>query len=356
MLSFGRAQLVPGYLVVCVGNHVTPNRSIQPDPYFAAIDLGSNSCRLLVCAPATQGLKVVEAYSRVVRLSEGVSLTGLMTDDAMDRVMVVLEQSAKKLKRFSPCYLDCVATEACRSAQNTSAFLERIKQKTQFDFRVISQEEEARLTVKGIASLLDPSYPYALVFDVGGGSTEVVFLRQRSNQPPEVIDWMSLPIGVVSITEIEKPNCATSYLRVVSSLKKALLKFGAPHTIKDLISRDQIQLIGSSGTATTAAALHLDLHYYDRQRIDGQVLTFAEVERVIKRIQMMSPHERVQHPCIGPERADLVLGGMAIFEGLAKAWPIGRVTVADRGVRDGLIQKMYQDYLKKIPPNPGKIK
>lgn len=333
---------------------MSPTNKNNPGPYFAAIDLGSNSCRLLICTPTSTGLEVVEAFSRVVRLSEGLPRTGVMSQAAMDRVLVVLEQSAKRLRRFTPHYLDCVATEACRTAKNTDPFLRRIKENIGFDFRVISQEEEARLTVEGISSLLDPSYPYALVFDVGGGSTEVVLLQQNTEAPNEVVDWMSLPVGVVSITEIEKPDCATSYLRVVSSLKETLLKFGAPHNISDLIQKNQIQLIGSSGTATTAAALHLDLHYYDRQRIDGQTLTFEDVERVIKNIQMMSFEERVQHPCIGPERADLVLGGMAIFEGLAKAWPIGRVTVADRGVRDGLIKKMYKSFLEDSSLNSGK--
>ena len=321
-------------------------------PYFAAIDLGSNSCRLLVCSAKKGKLETVEAFSRIVRLSEGLSKTQHISEKAMERVLLVLEQTAKRLRRFAPIQLECVATEACRKAKNVDVFLARVQDHTDFNFRIISEKEEAHLTLQGISPLLDSSYPYAIVFDVGGGSTEVVFLHQNHQNPPEVIDWISLPVGVVSISEIETPTFASSYLRVVSSIKKTLLKFGAPHNLSKLLENQQVQLIGSSGTATTAAALHLDLHYYDRNRIDGQVLTFENVRNVIKDIQMMSLKERTQHPCIGPDRADLVLGGMAIFEGLANAWPVGKITVADRGVRDGLIQKIYNDFLENNPFYP----
>tara|TARA_A100000171_G_C2134819_1_gene149441 strand:+ start:409 stop:1422 length:1014 start_codon:yes stop_codon:yes gene_type:complete len=319
----------------------------EKQPYFAAIDLGSNSCRLLVVTPENGKLITVEAFSRIVRLSEGLTATDLMSDQAMSRVYDVLEQSAKRLRLYSPVILECVATEACRKAKNSLPFLKRIKEKLGLDFRVITEEEEARLTVRGITSLLDPSFPYGIVFDVGGGSTEIVLLKQQDKGLPEIIDWLSMPVGVVSIAEIEQPDHATSYLRVVSMIADALEKFSAPHNLLDLLKHNKVQLIGSSGTATTAAALHLGLHYYDKHRIDGQILTFPDFEKVIKEIQMMSYEERAQHPCIGPDRADLVLGGMAIFEGLAKAWPIGKLTVADRGVRDGLVDKLYENYLEK---------
>lgn len=290
-------------------------------------------------------LKIVDAFSRVVRLSEGLTKTGLICDAAWERTISVLNHCARKLSHYRGVQLRCVATEACRQATNAPAFLQDVRAQTGFEFTVISQEEEASLAVKGIGGLLDSNYPYALVFDVGGASTEVVLLKQNKNDQKaiEIVDWLSLPLGVVSIAETACPENATSYLRITASIRDALEKFGEPHNLNKLIHQGLVQLVGSSGTATTAAALHLGLRYYARNRVDGVVLSFNEVENVIKDLQMMSIEQRNRHPCIGPERSDLVLAGMAVFEGLASAWAVGSVTVADRGVRDGIVYQLYED-------------
>ena len=291
------------------------------------------------------GLALEEAYSRVVRLSEGLSESDFLCDNAQERTLVALRQCAKKLEKYQNVTLRCVATEACRKAINASQFLKNVKQTLGFDFKVLSQKEEASLAVKGISGLLDPTYPYALVFDVGGASTEVVLLAQEENHPEStrIVDWISLPLGVVSIAETSHPECAKNYLEIAASISKRLQAFSAPHNIDALIAQNKVQLVGSSGTATTAAALHLGLRYYARHRVDGIVLTFDQIEQVIKDLQMMSNRERSLHPCIGSERSDLVLAGMAVFEGLASAWPVGLLTVADRGVRDGVVFQLYED-------------
>ncbi|MFO0374896.1 MAG: Ppx/GppA family phosphatase [Alphaproteobacteria bacterium] len=324
----------------------------QSSAHFAAIDLGSNSCRLLVMQETPEGLRVVDAFSRVVRLSEGLTHTGELCDKACLRALEVLEDCARKLSIYTNVTLRCVATEACRKASNAKEFLEKVKTRVGFDFVVISQEEEATLAVKGIAGLLDPTFPYALVFDVGGASTEVVLVKQNI-QPSQarILDWISLPLGVVSIAEAASPENATSYLRITQQIKRVLQTFGEPHNLDLLIQKGLVQLVGSSGTATTAAALHLGLRYYARHRVDGVVLSFTEVENVIKSLQMMSIDERNRHPCIGPERSDLVLAGMAVFEGLASAWPVGQVTVADRGVRDGIVHQLYETKYAKVRPS-----
>jgi exopolyphosphatase/guanosine-5'-triphosphate,3'-diphosphate pyrophosphatase len=316
-----------------------------PHEYYAAIDLGSNSCRLLITKATEQGLRHVESFSRVIRLSEGLGQSGRISEAAMARALTTLQQSVKRLNNYGAVKLRCIATEVCRKASNTPDLIEQIKQHTGLVFTVISEEEEARLTAQGVAGLLDYKVPYAVVFDVGGGSTEVVLLKLNPAEPPIIVDWMSLPVGVVSIAEGQNPESARNYIRVADMIRQKLESFGERHHMRELIEQDKVQLIGSSGTATTAAALHLGLRFYDREKVDGFILTFEQVENVIKTLQMMTLEERAMHPCIGPERCDLVLGGMAIFEGLSSAWPIGSVCVADRGVRDGLVQTLYEDDL-----------
>ncbi len=314
---------------------------VLPSEYYAAIDLGSNSCRLLITKATEDKLIHVESYSRIIRLGEGMVHSGRISDVAIERALFILQKSMRRLKNYPAVNLRCVATEVCRKAVNTDAFLSRIAKETNLHFTVINEEEEARLTARGIASLRDPHFPYTVVMDVGGGSTEIVLLKTVEDKPV-ILGWMSLPLGVVSLAESENLESAQSYFKITEMIRQELRKFGELHQMHDLIDQNQVQFIGSSGTATTAAAIHLGLRFYDREKIDGLVLTFEEVENVIKNLQMMSREERALHPCIGPERSDLILGGMAIFEGLSTAWPIGKITVADRGVRDGIVQELYE--------------
>lgn len=323
-------------------------RLSQVPEYYAAIDLGSNSCRLLVTQAVDDKLVYADSYSRIIRLGEGMVQSNLIHAGAMKRALVTLKKSAQRLENYPGVNLRCVATEVCRRATNTDIFFKEIFQETGLSFDVISEEEEARLTARGIANLRDPAKPYTVVLDIGGGSTEIVLLETRAADV-RIVDWMSIPVGVVSLAESDNLESAQSYYRVIKGIREKLEDFGEPHKMRELIEHKQVQLIGSSGTATTAAAFHLGLRFYDRRKIDGLVLTFEQVQNVVKSLQMMSREERALHPCIGKERSDLVLGGMAIFEGLSAAWPIGTVCVADRGVRDGLVQDLYEETYQRPP-------
>lgn len=313
----------------------------NPSPCYAAIDLGSNSCRLLIGEKNGITFHTIDAYSRVTRLSEGVATTGYITQDAQTRTLLTLKQALRRLENYKPHSIRCVATEVCRRAKNAPDFLKKVREETGLDFSVISEEQEASLAVLGLTPLLNPAFPYAIIFDVGGASSEIVLVKNLGpNIQPEILDWISIPMGVVSVLETHNPEHCKNYFAIVEYIKEKLIRFGEAHDINTLISEQKVQLIGASGTATTAASIHLGLRYYDRDRIDGLEMSFDDVDSVIKKLQMMSITERSMHPCIGVERADLVLGGMAIFEGLSSAWPVGHITVADRGVRDGIMTQM----------------
>ena len=312
---------------------------------YAAIDLGSNSCRLLVAQSSSAGLKKVESYSRTVRLSAGFHKYNYISHDAAQRALAMLNHAARRLQNYFEPKLRCVATEACRQAMNTKGFFREIYTQTGFEFSVISEQEEARLTALGITELLDYTTPYALVFDVGGGSTEIIFLKIDQPMTATIIDWLSLPVGVVSIVESMNIENVVNYINLTKTIKDKLTDFGTPYGIAELIEQNQVQLIGCSGTATTTGAIHLNLRFYDRDKIDGLIMTFDHIQQVIRQLQMMSLQDRSHHPCIGPDRADLILGGMAIFEGLAAAWPVGKLRVADRGVRNGIVKELYEQDL-----------
>jgi exopolyphosphatase/guanosine-5'-triphosphate,3'-diphosphate pyrophosphatase len=308
---------------------------------YAAIDLGSNSCRLLIADKIDNRMQHVYSYSRITRLSEGVASTGYISVEAQDRAIAVLKTSLKHIIDHKPEKLECVATEVCRKAKNSQYFLDRVKNETGLFFSIITEEQEANLAVLGLSPLFNKKMPYTIVFDVGGGSSEVVLVRNANEGYVfDVLGWVSIPMGVVSILETHNPESRKNYLSIINHIKSKLFEFGQEYGIDELIEQKMVQLIGASGTATTAACFHLGMKYYDREKIDGLEMSFEEVSTVIKMLQMMPVAERANHPCIGPERADLVLGGMAIFEGLSSAWPIGMVTVADRGVRDGVVAKM----------------
>ena len=167
---------------------------------YAALDLGTNNCRLLIARASQDGFTVVDAFSRVVRLGEGLATTGKMSDEAMDRAVEALSVCAEKLKRRNVVLARSVATEACRQAVNGAQFIDRVKRETGIVLDVISPKEEARLAVMGCHALLEEGKGPALIFDIGGGSTEVV-LVSTDGVVPEILDWVSIPWGVVSLTE-----------------------------------------------------------------------------------------------------------------------------------------------------------
>jgi len=308
---------------------------------FAAVDLGTNNCRLLVARRAGRGFRIVDAFSRIVRLGEGLAQTGKLSQAAMDRSIEALGVCAEKMARRSVTLSRSVATEACRRAGNCDEFVARIHAETGIPIEIISSREEARLVVAGVTPLLDRRVPYAIVFDIGGGSSELVWLKVLRNprHAPQLLDFLSLPHGVVTLSDryggrnIDRDT----YAAMLAELSQAIAPFETRHAIAARIRQGQVQMLGSSGTVTTLAGIHLDLPRYSRAAVDGTQLTFTEVGAVSRRLLAMDYAARVAHPCIGAERADLVLAGCAILEAICLLWPVGRVRVADRGLREGIL-------------------
>lgn len=311
---------------------------------FAAIDLGTNNCRLLVARRSGRGFRIIDAFSRIVRLGEGLAQSNRLSDAAMDRTLEALAVCAGKMARRRVTLARSVGTEACRRAENCDQFLERVRAETGIPIEIISSDEEARLVVAGCAPLLDRRTPFAIVFDIGGGSTELVWLRLPRNprHPPQVLDYVSLPHGVVTLSDRYDGRAVTeeAYAAMLGEVRDALAGFEARHHIARRIERRQVQMLGSSGTVTTLAGIHLNLPRYTRSAVDGTSLGFDEVETVSRRLLAMDYGARVAHPCIGGERADLVLAGCAILAAICTLWPVGRVGVADRGLREGILHAL----------------
>ena len=308
--------------------------------HYAALDLGTNNCRLLIARPQGDGFAVVDAFSRIVRLGEGLAATGRLSDAAMDRTVAALKICAEKLKRRDVTLARSVATEACRRASNGPAFVERVLAETGIHLDIITAEEEARLAVLGCHALLEPGDGPALVFDIGGGSTELVLL-DASGPVPRVLDWHSAPWGVVSLTESlgagkEAPTTSGAYARMRACVTESFAPFARrlPHT------DEPRRLLGTSGTVTTLASVHLGLASYDRSQIDGLIVPAESMLAVSQRLAGMSLAERGTVPCIGSERADLVVAGCAILETILALWPAERLGVADRGIREGILRRL----------------
>ena len=316
---------------------------------YAALDLGTNNCRLLIARPAAGGFRVIDAFSRIVRLGEGLSRSGCLSESAMTRTVQALRICASKIRQRGATQVRAVATEACRRASNCGVFLHRVHRETGLDIEIISNDEEASLAVRGCVPLLDPGMPHALVFDIGGGSTELGWMK--ASPPPSGVagaavpeggGWHSFPIGVVTLAERHGGHDVTSrvYEIMIEEVRDALAPFEAEHRLGELVADGQLQMLGTSGTVTTLAGVHQDLPRYDRSRIDGCYLDFETVRRISRRIAAMSYECRAAHPCIGRDRADLVIAGCAILEAICGTWPVGRLRVADRGLREGILLTM----------------
>jgi exopolyphosphatase/guanosine-5'-triphosphate,3'-diphosphate pyrophosphatase len=311
-------------------------------PSYAAIDLGTNNCRLLIARPSGTGLVVIDAFSRVVRLGEGLAQTGLLSDEAMDRAVGALKVCAEKLKRRNVHLARSVATEACRQASNGGTFIERVRRETGIVLDIISAEEEAKLAVLGCHILLEEGPGPAVIFDIGGGSTELVLVEQ-DGPAPQIVDWLSVPWGVVSLTETCGIDESTSAAREARYAQMRGLVSAAfePFAARIEISRrPDLRLLGTSGTVTTLASLHLDLPQYDRKAVDGLIVPASSMRDISTRLSAMSPEERRELPCIGNERADLVVAGCAILESILDIWPADRLGVADRGIREGILRSL----------------
>ena len=309
---------------------------------YAAIDLGTNNCRLLIARPADDGFVVIDAFSRVVRLGEGLAQAGRLSDAAMDRALGALRVCADKLRRRHVRLARSVATEACRRAANGAEFIERVRAETGIRLDVISTQEEARLAVLGCHILLEDGTGPAVIFDIGGGSTELVLIEQ-SGPVPEIVDWQSVPWGVVSLTEICAHSEASAESRNAryAEMRRIMEESFAPFAERIAAARTpDLRLLGTSGTVTTLASLHLDLPQYDRRAVDGLIVPAESMREISARLSTMAPSDRRRLPCIGNERADLVVAGCAILEAILDIWPAPKLGVADRGIREGILRSL----------------
>ncbi len=309
---------------------------------FAALDLGTNNCRLLIVRAAGQGFRVIDAFSRIVRLGEGLAATGKLSDAAMDRTIDALKVCASKMRRRGVTALRCVATEACRKASNCAEFLDRVRAETGLDLDIITSAEEARMALAGCLPLLDYAHSHALVFDIGGGSTELMWIRLAEGSAPQMLGWISLPCGVVTMAErwAAQRDTPEAWDGMVAEVAGRLAPFEMTWRIGEQVGRGGVQMLGTSGTVTTVAGVLLDLPRYERDRVDGTWLEFGDIARISRQLMMAPLAERAANPCIGFNRADLVVPGCAILEAIRVAWPVGRLRVADRGVREGLLMEL----------------
>jgi len=309
---------------------------------YAAIDLGTNNCRLLIARPADEDFSVIDAFSRVVRLGEGLAQTGRLSDAAMDRAVGALKICADKLRRRNVHLARSVATEACRRASNGVEFIDRVRRETGIRLDVISAQEEARLAVLGCHILLEDGVGPAVIFDIGGGSTELVLI-EPGGPAPRILDWESVPWGVVSLTETVGGSEESAALREARYSEMRRLVSESFATFARRIAPQQtpdLRLLGTSGTVTTLASLHLDLPQYDRKAVDGLIVPARSMRDISTRLSGMAPQERRTLPCIGNERADLVVAGCAILESILDIWPANRLGVADRGIREGILRSL----------------
>jgi exopolyphosphatase/guanosine-5'-triphosphate,3'-diphosphate pyrophosphatase len=311
---------------------------------YAALDLGTNNCRLLIARPAGDSFRVVDSFSRIIRLGEGISATGRISDAAIARAISALSICRDKIKQRKAKRLRLIATEACRAAANADDFCDQVARATGIHLEIIDRETEARLAATGCSALVDPTGRGAILFDIGGGSSELVRLARDPalpDLPPRVRAWMSIPLGVVTLAEQFGGKVVTpqTYAAMIDEVARHVTPFAAEHG-GDL---GGLHLLGTSGTVTTLAGLYLDLIRYDRRRVDGIWLSDEELTATIDRLRGMSYHDRAQNHCIGAERADLVLAGCAILDAVRAAFPLPRLRVADRGLREGMLVEMMRE-------------
>ena len=325
----------------------------RPGQAYAAIDLGTNNCRLLIARPSGEGFTVIDAFSRVVRLGEDLAMSGRLSDDAMDRTVAALSVCADKLRRRNVYLARSVATEACRRASNGEAFIERVRDETGIALDIISAEEEARLAVLGCQILLEPGQGPAIIFDIGGGSTELVMLEQGSGVP-QMVDWLSVPWGVVSLTDTvgkvegDAEQRAAVYAKMRRVVRESFEHFA--RRIEPAAQQGDLRLLGTSGTVTTLASLHLKLPQYDRSAVDGLIVPAHSMRGITQMLANKSPEDRAEVPCIGRDRAELVVAGCAILESILDIWPATRLGVADRGIREGILRSLMANELAHPHP------
>jgi exopolyphosphatase/guanosine-5'-triphosphate,3'-diphosphate pyrophosphatase len=274
----------------------------------------------------------------------------------MERTLAALRVCADKLMRRNVYLARSVATEACRRAENGPEFIERVREETGIALDIISAREEARLAVLGCHVLLEDGVGPAMIFDIGGGSTELVLI-ESTDTVPRILDWQSVPWGVVSLTESCGPEGNTleerlERYRIMHGLVSDSFADFAKRVAPARESAGQtgpLRLLGTSGTVTTLASLHLELPQYDRRMVDGLIVPAESMRGISARLSSMSIEERREVNCIGRERADLVVAGCAILESILDLWPAARLGVADRGIREGILRSLIASHSSGKP-------
>jgi len=330
---------------------------------FASIDLGTNNCRLLVARASATGFDVLDSYSRPVRLGEGVASQQVLCSGAIERTLEALEACANKIQKAGVTRSRHIATEACRRALNSADFLARVQQRTGLAFQVISPHEEARLALASCESLVDQRSTHVLLVDIGGGSTEIVWVAAcpreegRCGLDLTILDTMSIPWGVVTLTEARlggisraEPLAAGVYEQMVAQIMDALAPFCRRNAVGSRVAGGEVQMIGASGTVTTMAAYGMGLKRYHRATVDGTSIERDTILRIGAHLARMSVTELAELPCIGWERAELALAGGAILEAVCRQWPVNRVVVADRGLREGVLVDLMREADRDCDP------
>ena len=328
-----------------------PRPPLPELPVFAALDLGTNNCRLLVAVPGRHGqFRVIDAFSRIVRLGEGLSASGRLSQAAMDRAVEALRICGDKLRNRKIRKARLIATEACRSAENGVEFLQRVEREAGLKLEIIDRQTEARLAVSGCGSLVERDTKGVVLFDIGGGSSEIALIdlsggRRSPRLANHIVSWTSLPVGVVSLAERFGGRTVTreTFGAMVEDVAIRLKTFDGRDRLSHVLASPGFHLLGTSGTVTTLAGVHLDLERYDRRRVDGLWMDSESVDRMVEKLIGWNFQQRVANPCIGADRADLVLAGCAILEAIRGVWPSERLRVADRGLREGILSELMAD-------------
>lgn len=319
-----------------------------PSGVYAALDLGTNNCRLLIARPWRDGFRILDAFSRIVRLGEGLAQNGRLGEAAIRRTLAALKICREKMEARGVTRARLIATEACRSAINGADFIARVQDEIGLELEIVDRETEAHLAAAGCAVLADAEAQGVVLFDIGGGSSEIVWLARsaagtvagETDLRDRVRVWASLQVGVVTLAEkfggIEVTG--TTFEAMIDHVEERLADF-ARRTAAETRCR-RFHLLGTSGTVTTLAGIHLDLARYDRRRVDGLWMSGQEVSAAVGRLRAMSYQDRVANGCIGPDRADLVLAGCAVLEAIRRLFPAERVRIADRGLREGILMQL----------------
>lgn len=336
------------------------NRPARRRAVFGGIDLGTNNCRMLVGTPTANGFQVLDSFSRVVRLGEGLYETGRLSSTAMERAIASLNVCAERVRRWGgwdhngPIKLRAVATEACRQAENGAEFIHLARTKTGLPLEIINPREEAELAVESCESLLRQAGRRAILFDIGGGSTEIAWVRMDRGGRPGLIGYLSVPVGVVTLSERCAGACYESdgFSRLVADVSAMLRPFEEVHRISEEIRHGGVAMVGTSGTVTTLAGISLKLDRYRRGRVDGVSLTRAEVEQALAETRSLGRDGLSRHPCIGHERVEFVLPGCAIFAAIHELWQAPHLTIADRGLREGMLMRLMRGMPSKYRVSP----